>query len=378
MKRLSLIACGAFAAMALMIACDPLAGVIDIAEPLYADNVVVVDGGVSTALTWAAGSVYLVDGYVRVSNGATLTVEPGAVVKFTAMSVLDVEAGGRINATGAADAPVIFTSYRDSAAGGDSILNDGSSAPASGDWCGVAVESGSVGNDFAYCEFRYGGREMVAALKVSGTADVDRCVFRDNLGGHPYDEAALDYATLDASGAGSATTVTNCVFYRNRWPLGIADTMSLGASNVFSYDEDLSGVIDADEDNTHQAIYVSDGDITGTVAWDETEVPLCFFGPLVRVTGTGTLTIASGAVLKNSASDFQFEYGATVNRGGAIFTSYRDDGLSGDTNADGTASSPADGNWIGVQYQPTDSSWDYLLRDNSTGAVRYSEYTTGD
>jgi len=335
-------------------------------------------GRAEELLAWAAGSVYLVDGYVRVSNGATLTVQPGAVVKFTAMSVLDVEAGGQINATGTADAPVVFTSYLDSSAGGDSILNDGSTAPASGDWCGVAVESGSVGNDFAYCEFRYGGREMVAALMVSGTADVDRCTFRDNLGGHPYDESALDYATLDASEADSATTVTNCVFYRNRWPLGIAVAMSLDASNAFSYDEDGSGVIEADEDNTHQAIFVNYGDITGTVAWTETEVPLCFFGNLVRVTSTGTFTVASGAVLKNSMSDFDFEYGSTVDRGSAIFTSFRDDSLGGDTNADGTASSPANGNWTGVEVEDALASWGYEARDNTAGTVRYSLYSAGD
>lgn len=377
MKRTSLIACGAFAAMALMIACDPLAGVDDTAEPLYADNVVVVDGGISTAVTWAAGSVYLVDGYVRVQNGGALTVEPGAVVKFTAMSVIDVEAGGRINATGAVGSPVIFTSYRDSAAGGDSILNDGSSAPASGDWCGVAVEPGSVDNDFAYCEFRYGGRENVAALKVSGTADVDSCTFRDNLGGHPYDSDA-DYATLDASEADSATAVTNCVFYRNRWPLGIAVTMSLDISNAFSYDEDGSGVIEVDEDNTHQAIYVSDGNINGTVEWSEIEVPLCFFGPLVRVTATGSLTIAAGAVLKNSASEFQFEYGVSLEHVEGIFTSYHDDLLIGDTNADGTQLGPLDGDWIGIGVLDSDDHTVYKVRDNTAGTVRYSQYTTGD
>ncbi|PKL26150.1 MAG: hypothetical protein CVV47_03205 [Spirochaetae bacterium HGW-Spirochaetae-3] len=377
MKRLSLIACGAFAAMALIVACEPLAGGADPESSLYADNVVVVDDGISAAVIWTAGSVYLVDGYIRVSNGATLSIEPGAVVKFTAMSVLDIEAGGQVAAIGTAAAPIVFTSYRDSAAGGDSILNDGSSAPASGDWCGLAVEPGSSGNQFAHCEFRFGGRGGIAALKVSGTAAVDGCTFRDNLGGHPYDSDA-DYATLDASEAGSTTTVTNCVFYRNRWPLGIAVEMDLDATNAFSYDEDGSGTIDADEDNVHQAVYVNYGDITGSVTWAEAEVPLCFFGYLVRVKNTGTLTIASGAVLKNSMSDFDFDYGSTVDRTGATFTSFRDDSLSGDTNADGTASGPSDGDWYGVYVQASDDSWDYLTRNNATGAVRYSYYTAGD
>ncbi len=377
MKRTSLIACGAFAAMALMIACDPLAGVDDTAEPLYADNVVVVDGGVSTAVTWAAGSVYLVDGCVRVQNGATLTVERGAVVKFTALSVIDVEAGGRINATGAADAPIVFTSYRDSTAGGDSILNDGSSAPASGDWCGVAVESGSVGNDFAHCEFRYGGRENVPALKVSGTAAVDSCTFRDNLGGHPQDPGS-DSATLDASDADSATTVTNCVFYRNRWPLGIAVTMSLGASNKFLFDEDGNGSIEDDEDNTHQAIFVNHGDITTNVAWLEADVPLCFFGNLVRVKQGITLTIDSDAVLKNSASDFQFENGVALEPVDGIFTSYRDDTRLGDTNADGDASVAEVGDWIGVEKLDINDNSEYVVSGDPDIDVRYSLYSTGD
>jgi len=341
----------------------------DPAERQYAENVILVESDIDASVTWSAGSVYLIDDTIRINANATLTIQPGTVVKFTAYGFLAAENGSRINAVGTLSLPVIFTSSLDDSHGGDSILNDGDSSPSAGDWNTLSIEQGAVGS-FEYCTFLYGGKSRAAVLKIQGVADVKNSQFHDNLGGHPYLSGALGTATLDAAGATSGTTVTNTLFYRNSWPLSLSPILNLDGSNSFSFDEDEDPAT-SDVTNTYQAIFIDYGDISSSVSWEETEVPLCFFDYLLRVTSTGTLTIASGTVVKSSAADFQFEYGSTVTRTGVIFTSFRDDSLLGDTNCDGTASSPLDGDWVGIEVEDSGSNFTYQTRDNS-GDIRYS------
>lgn len=347
-----------------LVSCDPSGpGTIGSSDTVeYASNVVPVESNIETAVTWLEGKVYYIDEVIRVVNGGTLVIEPGAVVKFSTNGLLSAESGSRIQAEGQAQKTIVFTSIFDNTAGGDSILNDGSALPLKGDWSSISIESGAVGSSFLNCQFRYGGKDKAAVLLIEGRASVQNCVFRDNLGGHPYD-SNLGTAALDALRADPATIITGNVFYRNLWPLAINGTMSLDSSNAFSYDEDNDAGT-PDEVNTHQGIYVGDNDINSTVAWSETEVPLCFFGFILRVKSTGTLTIASGAVIKSSTADFQFEYGSTVTRTGVTFTSFRDDSLLGDTNADGTASAPVDGDWIGIEVEDSGNNLSYLPNDS--------------
>jgi hypothetical protein len=65
--------------------------------------------------TWFADTTYILKGFIHVANGATLTIEPGTVIKgdfATLGSSLFVLRGARINAVGRADAPIVFTSSR--------------------------------------------------------------------------------------------------------------------------------------------------------------------------------------------------------------------------------------------------------------------------
>ena len=70
-------------------------------------------------VTWTADKTYVVDGLTFVDSCATLTIEAGTVVKFTARpdvdnpSALIVARGAQIFANGTADAPIIFTAEED-------------------------------------------------------------------------------------------------------------------------------------------------------------------------------------------------------------------------------------------------------------------------
>jgi len=89
----------------------------------------VVSGGISSDTTWnAAGSPYYISGYTWVSKGATLTIEPGTVVRFRKSDYwqeLDVE--GTLNCDGAT-----FTTSCD-------IENHDQSQVYESDWWGIYI-----------------------------------------------------------------------------------------------------------------------------------------------------------------------------------------------------------------------------------------------
>ena len=71
--------------------------------------------------TMSAGTEYVLDGYVYVEEGATLIIEPGVVVRMSALpssladltSALVITRGAKIMAEGTAEQPIIFTSDLD-------------------------------------------------------------------------------------------------------------------------------------------------------------------------------------------------------------------------------------------------------------------------
>jgi hypothetical protein len=75
-----------------------------------------------------AANSYTLEGIVYVTNGATLTIEAGTIIKgqFTdPVGGLVITRGAKINAVGTVDKPIVFTSA--------------SSTPRSGDWAGIVI-----------------------------------------------------------------------------------------------------------------------------------------------------------------------------------------------------------------------------------------------
>ena len=153
--------------------------------------------GVGTT-TWTASNTYILDGFVYVNEGQTLTIEPGTVIKgrpgqAARASALIVAQGGTIIANGTAAAPIIFTAQADD-------LNGSVAPDAAGLWGGVIVlgnaptnnndvsglkniegipteeERGAYGGDAAddnsgtlnYVSIRHGGSVIGANNEING------------------------------------------------------------------------------------------------------------------------------------------------------------------------------------------------------------------
>lgn len=111
-------------------------------------------GRVDADETWAAGTLHVVEGDLVVADGATLTIAPGAVVKFAGAGRLVLEPAARLEAPATASQPIVLTSLKDDTAAGDSNLDGAASFPRPGDWAGLS--STTLNFDFSpFVEVRY-------------------------------------------------------------------------------------------------------------------------------------------------------------------------------------------------------------------------------
>lgn len=86
--------------------CEPCTGEVIVSGEIFGDE------------TWSANNIYVLTGKVVVTDGVTLTIEPGTIVKGqkgtgSLASALIVARGGKIMAEGTSEKPIIFTSIDD-------------------------------------------------------------------------------------------------------------------------------------------------------------------------------------------------------------------------------------------------------------------------
>lgn len=120
MKHLKFIAMWFFGATVLLASCKKDEDNDDdvTPTPTPAPGTVVVSSNITSNTTWAAGTIYQLAGRITVTAGATLTIEPGTIVKGEAgtganATALLVARGGKLIANGTATSPIIFTSVAD-------------------------------------------------------------------------------------------------------------------------------------------------------------------------------------------------------------------------------------------------------------------------
>ncbi|WP_316772136.1 hypothetical protein [Pedobacter frigiditerrae] len=176
-------------------------------NPPVASNTVEVTGDLTASTTWSASKIYVLKGNVFVTNNATLTIEPGTIIKGDkgTKGALIITRGAKINATGTVDKPIVFTS---SIAAG---------ARAQGDWGGIIL-LGKAQNNLGTSVAIEGISDASEKAKHGGTDNAD------NSGVMKY--VRIEYAGialgpdneingLTFGSVGSGTTIDYIEVYRS-------------------------------------------------------------------------------------------------------------------------------------------------------------------
>ncbi|KAA1416465.1 cutinase family protein [Nocardioides humilatus] len=166
---------------------------LKIAEPLSpaGESPAVVGhcGSIKVDTTWLSSSVHRLTCNVTVLPDATLTIEPGAVVKAPTSSWLAV--GGTLQVDGTEASPVQLTSLKDDAIGGDTNGDADATAPAARDWYGIKVQAGGrarlAGTTLRYATVALdvadgSAAEIRGAILDSATGILGRATYVDATG----------------------------------------------------------------------------------------------------------------------------------------------------------------------------------------------------
>src|SRR5438876_2973326 len=86
------------------------AQVILFSMPAHAATVFL-SGTTTTASTWTANNVYVIQNSFTIGSGGTITVNSSTIVKFSSGAYLDVAASGTLKANGVSAGKIYFTSY---------------------------------------------------------------------------------------------------------------------------------------------------------------------------------------------------------------------------------------------------------------------------
>ncbi len=274
-----------------------------------------ITGSTTQSVTFSAGKKYFLKGFVYVRDGATLTIEPGTIIKGDKVSKasLIIQRGGKINAAGTAASPIVFTSDK----------APGSRAP--GDWggiiiCGRAAVNlpGGEGRIEGGPDANYGGGSSPNDADNSGVMKYVRIEY---AGVAFQTDNEINGLTL--GGVGSGTTldhiqVTDCGDDSFEWFGGSVNASYLVAhrttDDMFDTDNGFSGKVqfclgiaqpdraDASRSNGFE----SDNNSGGTTATPRTaaqfaNVTLLGPGP-VPTTGTFNPDFGRGAHLRRNTA----------------------------------------------------------------------------
>ena len=291
-------------------------------------------GTIASNETWSSSDVHVLTGDVTVNSGATLTIQPGAVVK--AQKYCDIFVWGNLRAVGTSVGRITFTSYRDDTVGGDTNGDGAASSPSAGLWGGIWFMNSSVDYDAAtnsgcflrYCNVRWGGTTSnwplfcgqvncsdavprirwcniddgtLAGIRLASavTPDIAGCQISGHVGGNGI---RVDYAVI-----GRNITWTNCGLPWIVWSdvtvnVGKVLTVEPGAVVKFLYpsaDLIVSGTLHAGAAGGPMTWFTSwlDDTVGGDTDDSGPTTGSCQDWGTIRINSTGATSYLSGCVI---------------------------------------------------------------------------------
>ena len=345
-------------------------------------------GTISSNRVWGE-DLYTVTCSVTISAGVTVTVLPGAVIKFNSASYL-LTVNGTLNVQGTATKPAIFTSSKDDTAWGDTNLDGDATAPAAGDWAGIYVTDTGVVN-LDYVEVRYGGYNSTYQANLYLINNARATIENSRISFSKYNGIRINTTT---TGKATSLTVRKSTIENNLAkgilintsttftnPVEVTSSIIQGNGSHALETANVAGLIfnnnQLHNNNGYAAYLTLAGravpNLTGITGSGNTINGIGIVGPFTvtqtltnlsnlvyvipssgwTISSGVTLTIPAGQVVKtNGTSAFIRPNGVLIAQGTDLarisFTSLKDDSLSGDSNADGTATLPAKGDWQGI------------------------------
>jgi hypothetical protein len=287
--------------------------------PVTTDTTVVLSGDIAADMTLDASKKYLLKGFVYVMSGATLHIPAGTILfgdKAT-KGTLVATRGGKIDAVGTADKPIIFTSSlaagarREGDWGGIILLGKSTTNATGGE---AKIEGGLVptngGDEKTY--IYYGGNDVT---DNSGTLKYVRIEFA----GIPYSpDNEINGLTMGAVGSG--TTISYVQVYRSgddsyEWFGGTVNCDHL--ISTYSWDDDwdtdngFSGKVQYGVSQRYKTIadqsgsngFESDNDANGSTNNPKTGAIFANMTVIGPITTTGT-----------SGINANFQHGAQIRR----------------------------------------------------------------
>jgi hypothetical protein len=282
-----------------------------------------------------------------------LTIRPGTLIKLETTAGLIAPT---IVAVGTKEQPIIFTSIYDDEHGGDADGDKGVIKPQAGDWLFIGAMNAGVQIHFEFCEFYYGGSVTCITLL---NQQIENCTFAHCNGFSPLGTTAtLMSLALDPTNA----IIANNLFYDNEQPLSIYPGTSIDSTNTFSFNG---------TGNKQNGIFIYKKELTlkSQLNWQENEVPFVIQKNITIEDG-GHLEFMNGTVVKflPGIEISKAPLNCSLNGGmkNVVYTSFKDDAHGGDTNGDGNASAPHNGDWEGIYGGAITGWWsgNTILYDN--------------
>lgn len=314
-----------------------------------------------------------------VASAATLTLEPGVVIKLMSGGHLNVQ--GALKAEGTAADNIIFTSFKDDAFSGDTNADATSTTAIAGDWASLKILAN--GSSLDYVTIRYGGTEDLsgsywANLRVENSSvtiknsTIEKSktygIWLKNSSG-AIDSNIIKNNDRNINGqtpgtglvlsSESSPAITNNQFIQNTKGI-LIDTNSAPSLTNNSFTQNIKEAIQVVNGyptfsgNSASSNGTNGIRIEGYIAQDYN-----FYANLPYVISTiytvpvgQKLTLASGSVIKLSSGGSILVKGQLLANGTAsskiIFTSLKDDEYGGDTDA--ASSTPLAGDWLNLTF----------------------------